>query len=55
MRSFIRLTDFSKQELLEIFKIADSMEQYEGNYVGESDRMVTEAVVVSFKEDKNET
>ena len=29
MKSFIRLTDFSKQELLEIFKIADSMEQYE--------------------------
>ena len=29
MKSFIRLTEFSKQELLEIFKIADSMEQYE--------------------------
>ena len=30
MTSFIRLTDFSKQELLAIFKIADSIEQYEG-------------------------
>ncbi len=30
MTSFIRLTDFSKPELLEIFNIADSIEQYEG-------------------------
>ncbi|WP_026507239.1 hypothetical protein [Butyrivibrio sp. MC2013] len=30
MTSFIRLTDFSKRELLAIFKIADSIEQYEG-------------------------
>ena len=28
MKSFIRLTDFKKEELLEIFKIADSIEEY---------------------------
>jgi ornithine carbamoyltransferase len=36
MKSFIRLTDFSSQELLEIFKIADSMEQYEGFLKGKT-------------------
>ncbi len=36
MASFIRLTDFSKQELLEIFKIADSIEQYEGFLKGKT-------------------
>ncbi len=30
MRSFIRLTDFTKSELLEIFKIADSTLEYDG-------------------------
>ncbi len=30
MKSFIRLTDFNKSELLEIFKIADSIEKYSG-------------------------
>ena len=29
MKSFIKLTDFNKSELFEIFKIADSIEQYE--------------------------
>ena len=29
MKSFIKLTDFKKSELFEIFKIADSIEQYE--------------------------
>ena len=36
MTSFIRLTDFSKQELLDIFKIADSIEQYEGFLKGKT-------------------
>lgn len=30
MKSFIRLTDFSKEELTEIFSIADSIESYAG-------------------------
>ena len=30
MKSFIKLTDFKKNELLEIFKIADSIERYDG-------------------------
>ncbi len=30
MKSFIRLTDFKKSELLEIFNIADSIERYDG-------------------------
>ena len=30
MRSFVRLTDFDKAELEEIFKIADSIEEYDG-------------------------
>ncbi|SKB84662.1 ornithine carbamoyltransferase [Lachnospiraceae bacterium] len=30
MKSFIRLTDFRKSELLEIFNIADSIERYDG-------------------------
>ncbi len=29
MNSFVRLTDFSKEELFEIFRIADSIENYE--------------------------
>ncbi len=28
MKSFIRLTDFTKEELFEIFRIADSIEEY---------------------------
>ncbi len=30
MKSFIRLTDYKKNELLEIFRIADSIKEYEG-------------------------
>ena len=30
MRSFIRLTDFTKDELLQIFDIADNIEKYQG-------------------------
>lgn len=30
MQSFIRLTDFKKEELFEIFKIADNIEDYKG-------------------------
>ena len=30
MKSFIRLTDYKKEELLKIFRIADSIEKYEG-------------------------
>ena len=30
MKSFIRLTDFKKSELLEIFNIADSIDRYDG-------------------------
>ncbi len=36
MTSFIRLTDFSKKELLAIFKIVDSIEQYEGFLKGKT-------------------
>ena len=36
MKSFIKLTDFKKSELLEIFKIADSIEQYEGFLKGKT-------------------
>ena len=36
MTSFIRLTDFSKEELFAIFKIADSMEQYSSFLVGKT-------------------
>ncbi|SDB44414.1 ornithine carbamoyltransferase [Butyrivibrio sp. INlla16] len=36
MKSFIRLTDFKKSELLEIFKIADSIEQYDGFLKGKT-------------------
>ena len=30
MQSFIRLTDFTKEELFEIFRIADNIEDYKG-------------------------
>ncbi|MBQ1608014.1 MAG: peptide transporter [Lachnospiraceae bacterium] len=30
MKSFIRLTDFKKEELMEIFHIADAMDEYKG-------------------------
>ena len=30
MKSFIRLTDFKKEELMEIFRIADAMDEYKG-------------------------
>ncbi len=36
MKSFIRLTDYKKRELLEIFKIADSIEQYDGFLKGKT-------------------
>jgi len=36
MKSFIRLTDFKKSELLEIFDIADHIEQYEGFLKGKT-------------------
>lgn len=36
MTSFIRLTDFSKEELLDIFKIADSITEYSGFLKGKS-------------------
>ena len=36
MKSFIKLTDFKKSELFEIFKIADSIEQYEGFLKGKT-------------------
>ena len=36
MKSFIRLTDFKKSELLEIFKIADSINQYESYLKGKT-------------------
>ena len=35
MTSFIRLTDFSKDELLEIFKIADSIDTLDGSFLRE--------------------
>lgn len=36
MKSFIRLTDFNKSELLEIFRIADSIDQYDGFLKGKT-------------------
>lgn len=36
MKSFIRLTDFEKNELSEIFKIADSIDRYEGFLEGKT-------------------
>ena len=36
MKSFIRLNDFKKSELLEIFKIADSIDQYESYLKGKT-------------------
>lgn len=36
MKSFIRLTDFKKSELLEVFRIADSLEQYGGFLKGKT-------------------
>ena len=36
MNSFVRLTDFSKEELFEIFRIADSIENYEGFLKGKT-------------------
>lgn len=30
MQSFIRLTDFTKEELFKIFRIADNIEDYTG-------------------------
>lgn len=36
MKSFIRLTDFKREELFEIFKIADSIEEYEGFLSGKT-------------------
>ncbi len=36
MKSFIRLTDFRREELFEIFKIADSIEEYSGFLSGKT-------------------
>ena len=36
MKSFLRLTDYKKEELLQIFKIADNIEQYEGFLAGKT-------------------
>ncbi len=36
MQSFIRLTDFKKDELLQIFKIADNIEEYRGSLEGKT-------------------
>ena len=36
MKSFIRLTDYKKEELLKIFRIADSIEKYEGFLKGKT-------------------
>ena len=36
MKSFIRLTDYPQSELLEIFKITDSIDQYEGYLKGKT-------------------
>ena len=36
MKSFIRLSDFKKSELLEIFRIADSIDQYDGFLKGKT-------------------
>ena len=36
MRSFLRLTDYKKEELLKIFEIADSIERYKGFLEGKT-------------------
>ena len=36
MKPFIKLTDFKKSELLEIFRIADSIDQYDGILKGKT-------------------
>ena len=36
MRSFLRLTDYTKEELIKIFEIADSIEQYKGFLAGKT-------------------
>ena len=36
MKSFIRLTDYKKSELLKIFQIADSIEKYNGILQGKT-------------------
>lgn len=36
MKSFIRLTDFKKEELMEIFRIADAMDEYKGFLEGKT-------------------
>lgn len=36
MKSFIRLTDFTKEDLFEIFKIADSIEEYSNFLAGKT-------------------
>ena len=36
MKSSIRLNDFKKSELLEIFRIADSIDQYDGFLKGKT-------------------
>ena len=37
MKSFIRLTDYTKSELLKIFQIADTVEKYNGFLQGKGD------------------
>lgn len=36
MKSFLRLSDYTKEELLEIFEIADHIEKYEGFFAGKT-------------------
>ena len=36
MKSFIRLTDYKKEELLKVFEIADYIEEYEGFLKGKT-------------------
>lgn len=36
MKSFLRLSDYTKEELLEIFEIADHIEKYEGIFAGKT-------------------
>ncbi|WP_027208726.1 hypothetical protein [Butyrivibrio hungatei] len=36
MRSFLRLTDYKKEELREIFNIADNINRYEGFLTGKT-------------------
>ena len=45
MKSFIKLTYFKKSELFEIFKIADSIEQYEGFLKGKTIVMFFHSVI----------